>query len=54
MQRAGKYRGIKGVEVSQVNVLDKNGKSAWPEYWTPERIQEKREFMGYRAFERNT
>ena len=42
----------KGVEVSQVNVLDKNGKSAWPEYWTPERIQEKREFMGYRAFEK--
>ena len=42
----------KGVEVNQVNVLDKNGKSAWPEYWTPERIQEKREFMGYRAFEK--
>lgn len=42
----------KGVEVSQVNVLDKNGKSAWPEYWTPERIREKREFMGYRAFEK--
>lgn len=42
----------KGVEVSQVNVLDKNGKSAWPEYWTEERIREKREFMGYRAFEK--
>ena len=25
---------------------------SWPEYWTPERIQEKREFMGYRAFEK--
>lgn len=42
----------KGVEVSQVNVLDRNGKSAWPEYWTEERIREKREFMGYRAFEK--
>lgn len=42
----------KGVEVSQVNVLDKNGRSAWPEYWTLERIAEKREFMGYRAFEK--
>ena len=42
----------KGVEVSQVNVLDKNGKSAWPEYWTEERIREKREFIGYRAFEK--
>lgn len=42
----------KGVEVSQVNVLDKKGKSSWPEYWTLERIREKREFMGYRAFEK--
>lgn len=42
----------KGVEVSQVNVIDKHGKPAWPEYWTLERIQEKREFMGYRAFEK--
>ena len=42
----------KGVEVSQVNVLNRNGKSAWPEYWTEERIREKREFMGYRAFEK--
>lgn len=42
----------KGVEVSQVNVLDRNEKSAWPEYWTEERIREKREFMGYRAFEK--
>lgn len=42
----------KGVEVSQVNVLDRNGKSVWPEYWTEERIREKREFMGYRAFEK--
>ena len=42
----------KGVFVSQVNVLDKNGKPSWPEYWTIERIKAKREFMGYRAFEK--
>lgn len=42
----------KGVFVSQVNVLDKNGKPSWPEYWTAERIKAKREFMGYRAFEK--
>lgn len=42
----------KGVLVSQVNVLDKNGKPSWPELWTPERIRSKREFMGYRAFEK--
>lgn len=42
----------KGVLVSQVDVLDKNGNPSWPEYWTPERIRVKREFMGYRAFEK--
>lgn len=42
----------KGVFVTQVNVLDKNARPSWPEYWTLERIREKREFMGYRAFEK--
>ena len=42
----------KGVFVSQVDVLDKKGKPSWPEYWTMQRIQTKREFMGYRAFEK--
>ena len=42
----------KGVFVSQVDVLDKKGKPSWPEYWTMQRIQAKREFMGYRAFEK--
>lgn len=41
-----------GVFVTQVDVLDKNCRPSWPEYWTLERIQGKREFMGYRAFEK--
>ncbi len=42
---------IEGVNVSQVNVRDKNGNPAWPEYWTEERIAE-RERMGYRSFQK--
>lgn len=42
----------KDVFVSRVDVLDKYGKPSWPEYWTLERIKAKREFMGYRAFEK--
>lgn len=41
-----------GVHVSQVNVLDKQGNPSWLAYWKPERIKEMREFMGYRAFEK--
>ena len=41
-----------GVHVSQVNVYDKDGKPSWPEFWTPERIQAKAEFQGYRAFQK--
>ncbi|MFR9545342.1 MAG: hypothetical protein SNJ29_07165 [Rikenellaceae bacterium] len=42
----------KGVYVSQVNVIDRHGKPSWGAYWKPERIQEMRDFMGYRAFEK--
>jgi len=42
----------KGVYVSEVNILDKDGNPSWPEYWTLERIADMREFMGYRAFEK--
>ncbi len=42
----------KGVYVSQVNVVDKNGKPSWPAHWKPDRIKEMRDFMGYRAFEK--
>ena len=41
-----------GVHVSRVNVYDKNGNPAWPEYWTKERIEAKRKLVGYRAFEK--
>jgi predicted phage terminase large subunit-like protein len=41
-----------GVQVSQVNAYDKNGNPSWAEYWTKERIEDRRKFMGYRAFEK--
>jgi len=42
----------KGVTVSRVNALDEKGNPSWGAYWTRERIERQREFMGYRAFER--
>lgn len=42
---------IEGARVSRVNVWDKNGKPAWPEYWNEKRIAE-REKMGYRSFQK--
>ena len=42
----------KGVLVSRVNVVDKNGRPSWPENWTLERIAEIQQFMGYRAFQK--
>lgn len=41
-----------GVHVSRVNVYDKNGNPVWPEYWTKERIEERRLSVGFRAFEK--
>lgn len=41
-----------GVHVSRVNVYDKDGKPAWPEYWTRERIEAKRRLIGFRAFQK--
>jgi hypothetical protein len=41
-----------GVHVSQVNVIDKNGNPSWPEFWTPERIADREQFMGYRSFQK--
>jgi hypothetical protein len=40
-----------GVLFSQVNIRDKNGNPAWPEYWTEERIKS-REVIGYRSFQK--
>ncbi|MFI3322440.1 MAG: hypothetical protein R3Y50_07950 [Rikenellaceae bacterium] len=47
-----KVSASKGVFVSQVNIVDKYGKPSWSAYWKPERIKEMRDFMGYRAFEK--
>lgn len=41
-----------GVHVSRINVYDKDGNPAWPEYWTRERIEAKRRTVGFRAFEK--
>lgn len=41
-----------GVFVSQVNVIKKDGSPSWPAYWKSDRIKERRNFMGYRAFEK--
>lgn len=41
-----------GVQVSKVNVYDKDGQPSWPEFWTRERIQAKADFQGYRAFQK--
>ena len=41
-----------GVHVSRVDVYDKDGNPAWPEYWTKERIEKKRIQVGYRAFQK--
>lgn len=43
---------IQNVKVSRVNITDRNGNPAWPELWTPERIEEKRLFQGYRSFQK--
>jgi hypothetical protein len=43
---------IENVKVSRVNVYDNNGRPSWPEFWTMERIEDRRLFMGYRAFEK--
>ncbi|MBP3762934.1 MAG: phage terminase large subunit [Bacteroidales bacterium] len=40
------------VHVSRVNVYDKDGNPAWPQYWTKERIEQKRKQVGFRAFEK--
>jgi len=42
---------MEGAFISQVNIRDKNGNPAWPEYWTEERIKS-REKIGYRSFQK--
>lgn len=42
----------KGVYVSEIKAVDKNGAPVWHEKWTREEIQAFRDFVGYRAWEK--
>ena len=42
----------RGVYVSKVQAVDKNGEPVWKEKWTKEDAQEYRDFVGYRAWEK--
>lgn len=42
----------KGVYVSEIKAVDKNGDPVWREKWTREEAQAYREFVGYRAWEK--
>lgn len=42
----------KGVHVSVIKAIDKNGEPVWREKWTKEEAQEYRDFVGYRAWEK--
>jgi hypothetical protein len=43
---------LEGVHVTRVNVRDKNGRPAWPELWSEERIRQKEMFMSYASFQK--
>lgn len=42
----------KGVHVSEIKAVDKNGEPVWIEKWTKEEAQEYAEFVGYRAWQK--
>jgi predicted phage terminase large subunit-like protein len=42
----------KGVQVSQVNIWDKNGNVSWAAKWTPAQVQAIEDFQGYRSFQK--
>lgn len=42
----------KGMHVSQVNILDKQGNVSWAAKWTREEVQQMADFMGYRSFQK--
>lgn len=42
----------RGVFVSKVQAVDKNGEPVWKEKWTKEDAREYRDFVGYRAWEK--
>ena len=40
------------VTVSKVNITDSKGRPSWPELWTPEKIKERQQFMGFRSYQK--
>lgn len=42
----------KEVTVSKINITDSHGEPSWKELWTPEKIRELENFMGYRSFQK--
>lgn len=42
----------KGVHVSEIKAIDRNGNPVWAEKWTREEAQAYRDFVGYRAWEK--
>lgn len=42
----------KGVHLSKITAIDKNGEPVWKEKWTKEEAQAYRDFVGYRAWEK--
>ena len=42
----------KGVKVSQVNILDRDGNVSWAAKWTKEEVQAIEDFQGYRSFQK--
>jgi len=42
----------KGVYVSEIKAIDRDGNPVWREKWTREEAQEYKEFVGYRAWEK--
>ena len=43
---------IKSVKVSQVDILDKNGRVSWAAKWTRAEVQAIEDFEGYRSFQK--
>lgn len=42
----------RGVHVSEIKAIDKDGNPVWRDKWTREEVQEYRDFVGYRAWEK--
>lgn len=45
---------IKSVKVSQVDILDREGRVSWAAKWTREEVQAIEDFEGYRSFQKST